>query len=228
MFLNFATISFIATLLSFATSVTAHPTANLIREPKDSPRFAGAILSESTYDRVTSTFVIPKFGPNNSTVPDGTQYLNAVVGLQCTQAVRIYAFVGFSISPDGGVYVSALGPVPPAVSFNVGETARITVEVANNGYNATVENLTSGNATHGHMPSAIPPTCNTTVWGIEGPNSRPFVGSIIFFNTFARPANGLPEVGPGGATIQNIVTPNGANLTSTYITSSPGITISYL
>ncbi|KAF8342092.1 uncharacterized protein EI90DRAFT_3032110 [Cantharellus anzutake] len=224
MFLNFATTSFIATLLSFAASVTAHPTANLIRELKDSPGladsnqgFAGAILNESTnYDLVTSNFVIPEFRPANLTADS------------CT--IRIFAFVGFSINPNGTVQVFAQAPIPPVVSFNARDIARITVEVSDNGYNGTVENLTTGRAAKGYMPSVIPPVCTAASWGIEGPNSQSFVGSINFYNTFARHdrKHGGLEVGPRGATIRNIVTPNGTNLTYTNITSASEIAISYL
>ncbi|KAF8318293.1 uncharacterized protein EI90DRAFT_3083767 [Cantharellus anzutake] len=229
MFLNFATTSFIATLLSFAASVTAHPTANLIRELRDTPGysnqgFAGAFPSENYYTSATSSFVIPEFGPTNLTA-DSVQYLNAVVSLQCDHG-RISAFVGFSINSNG-TKVFALGPIPPAVSFIAGDTAKITVEALGAGYNATVENLTSGHATGGYIPSADTPRCFAPSWGIEGPRSQSFVGSINFYNTWAGDALG-GEIGLMGAFIQNIVAPDGTALTSTNITSSTNMTISYL
>ncbi|KAF8319563.1 uncharacterized protein EI90DRAFT_3081807 [Cantharellus anzutake] len=219
MFLNFATTSFIATLLSFAASVTAHPTANLIRELRDTPGL-------TYYGLVTSSFVIPEFGPTNLTA-DSVQYLNAVVRLQCGVHVRISAFVGFSISPNG-TEVFALGPIPPAVSFIAGDMARITVELLQIGYNATVENLTSGRATSGYIPPVNNLDCVVASWGIEGPRSQSFVGSIKFFNTFAVHAERGGRSGLGEAFIQNIVAPNGTTLTSTNITSSTSMTISYL
>ncbi|KAF8319565.1 uncharacterized protein EI90DRAFT_3020734 [Cantharellus anzutake] len=188
---------------------------------------ASSYLQSTNYDLVTSNFVIPEFRPANLTA-DSVQYLNAGVGLQCT--IRIFVFVGFSINPNGTVQVFAQAPIPPVVSFNARDIARITVEVSDNGYNGTVENLTTGRAAKGYMPSVIPPVCTAASWGIEGPNSQSFVGSINFYNTFARHdrKHGGLEVGPRGATIQNIVTPNGTHLTSTNITSASEIAISYL
>ncbi|KAF8341971.1 uncharacterized protein EI90DRAFT_3031711 [Cantharellus anzutake] len=240
MFLNFATTSFIATLLA---SVTAHPTANLIRELRDTrglgdsnQGFAGALLSRTNYVSVTASFVIPEFGPTNLTA-DSVQYLNAVVILLCTHA-RVSAFVGFSINPNG-TEVFALGPIPPAVSFIAGDMAQITVEALQVGYNTTVENLTSGHATSGHIPSAKEPLCFAASWGIEGPRSQSFVGSINFYNTFAVDKVGVKS-GLLEASIQPIIAPNGTPLTSiniisptnitsfTDIPSSTNMTISYL
>ncbi|KAF8341990.1 uncharacterized protein EI90DRAFT_3115837 [Cantharellus anzutake] len=239
-FLDLATINFIATLLSFTASVTAHPTANLIREPKDSlglaessqAKFAGAILNVSIYDFVTTAFVIPGLYRTDSTA-SSVQRLNAFVGLQCLSVVS--AIVSFEISPNGTVEIFA-PTVSPEVSFSVGDTAKITIEMDDRGYNTIIDNLTTGLRTTGHIPTFGSPVClnnkRPAILGIDesnDDNSQSFVkfSSIEFYNTSARTALGGSMVDLSGATVQNIVTADGAILTSTTITSS-NITISYL
>ncbi|KAF8341988.1 uncharacterized protein EI90DRAFT_3031765 [Cantharellus anzutake] len=247
MFLNFATISLIVTLLSFTASVTAHPTAKAEPlRPVENPAFAGAILSDSDYEYVTSTFAIPDL---HSTDPHSVQHLKALVGLHCLSTVSV--FVSFEIPPNGTVKAmcvdyflvivtvsgadSWLEPISPEIYFNAGDVARISIEMKGTGYVATIENLTkktkaetSGTPSSSGQPAACLNNVRAAIWGIDESGDNPFVefSSIEFYDTHARAAGGSTPVGPSGATIYNITAANGAILTSTTITPST-VTISY-
>ncbi|KAF8341227.1 uncharacterized protein EI90DRAFT_3011870 [Cantharellus anzutake] len=276
MLLTFPTISFILTLLALTLPITARPNANPIigsrsqvsplhnfpwvakrlakpvldRRDDNSTKlaFAGAVLDDTSYDYVTSTFVVPTV---QSTDPSGPEYIALGVAFYCNNIVL--TALGISVAPNGTIYIigtvlttdgSSLpytagdGGDKPAflpIPFNINDTARTSLQaLGNHKFIAIVENLTTKHKSEGLVTAVKYPICSSrdAVWAIgainkdESQTSYADFGTVTFFNASARRHSGK-SVGPEGAIVYEIATPGGTNLTSTTVSTS-SVTISYL